>query len=118
MLQRLGKARSARAEDQARTAGLGGNNGAEAPAEAATRTGLSEVHVTSPAGEPGRPGGAGPSGEGGRPRQGGRPGAAGRPQDTSRAREAAGAPASAARATRTVELPADFDLAAPDPLRA
>src|SRR6516164_8835436 len=48
-------------------------------------------------------------------RLGGRPGAAGRPRDTGRAREAAGAPAPAARAA---ELPADFDLAAHDPLRA
>ena len=124
MLQRLGKARSARATDQARMAGPGGNDGAEAPAEVATRTGLSDVHVTSPAGEPGRPGGASPSLEGGRPRQegrpgeGARPGAAGRPRDNGRTREAAGAPAPAARATRTVELPADFDLAAHDPLRA
>jgi len=107
MLQRLGRARSARATDQARTAGLGGANGAEAPAEVAARTGLSEVRVTSPAREPGRPGGASPSGEGGRPRQGGRsgeggrPGAAGRPRDTGRARVAAGAPGQAARATRT-----------------
>src|SRR5579871_3641029 len=120
MLQRLGKARSARAADQVRTAGL---DGAEAPAEGAARTGLSEVNGTSLAGEPDRPAGARPSREGGRqqggpPGEGGRPGAAGRPRDTGRAREAAGAPAPAARATRTVELPADFDLAAHDPLRA
>ena len=124
MLQRLGRARSARAADQARTAGPGGNDGAAAPAEVAATAGLGAVHVTSPAGEPSRPGRAGPSGKGGRPRQGersgegGRPGAAGRPRDTGRAREADGVPAPAARATRTVELPADFDLAAHDPLRA
>ena len=118
MLQRLGKARSARAGDQAGPAGRGGNDGAEAPAEVATRAGLSEVNGTLPAGEPGRPGGAGPAGEGGRHGEGGRPGAAGRPRDTGRAREAAGAPAPAARAARTVELPADFDLAVHDPLRA
>jgi serine phosphatase RsbU (regulator of sigma subunit) len=124
MLQRLGRARSARAADQARMAGPGGNDGAAAPAEVATAADLGTVHVTSPAGEPSRPGRAGPSAKGGRPRQGGRPGeggrprAAGRPRDTGRAREADGAPAPAARATRTVELPADFDLAAHDPLRA
>jgi serine phosphatase RsbU (regulator of sigma subunit) len=123
MLQRLGRTRSARAADQARTAGPGGNDGAAAPAEVAARAGLGAVHVTSPAGVPSRPGGASPSGEGGRRQggrsgEGGRPGAAGRPRDTGRAREADGAPAPAARGTRTVELPADFDLAAHDPLRA
>ena len=121
MLQRPGKARSARAAGQARAAGPGGSDGAEAPAEVAAGTGPGEVNGTSPSREPGRPGGARPSGERGRRRQGGRageggrPGAAGRPLDTGRAREAGGAQAPAARAA---ELPADFDLAAHDPLRA
>ena len=122
MLQRLGKARSAKG-DPARAAGPGSNDGAGAPAEVAALTGPGEVNGTSLAGEPGRPGGAGPAGEGrppqgGRPGEGGRPGAAGRLRGTGRPREAAGAPAPAARTARTVELPADFDLAAHDPLRA
>ena len=122
MLQRLGKARSAKG-DPARAAGPGKNDGAGAPAQVAALTGPGEVNGTSLAGEPGRPGGAGPAGEGrppqgGRPGEGGRPGAAGRLRGTGRPREAAGAPAPATRAARTVELPADFDLAAHDPLQA
>jgi serine phosphatase RsbU (regulator of sigma subunit) len=132
MLQRLGRARSAKG-DPIGPAGLSGNDGAGAPAGAEALADLSEVNGTSLADEPGRPGWADPSGEGGRPRQGGRPGVGGRPgaagrprdtagnpRDTGTVKEAAGAPAPApaARATRTVELPPDFDLAAHDPLRA
>ena len=120
MLQRLGKARSARAGDPAGTAGPE----ADESAEVASLTGLGAANGAPPDGQPDGSGGAGPAGEGGRPRQGGppgeggRPGAAGRPRPTGRTREAANAPAPAPRATQTVELPADFDLAAHDPLRA
>ncbi len=132
MLQRLGKARSARGDPApvAGPAGPGGNQDAVVPAEVPAGTGLGELNGASAASAPGRPAAAGPSvaatpsgpdgtsGEGGRPGEGGRAGVAGRPRETSQSREAPGAPAPIARAARTVELPADFDLAAHDPLRA
>ena len=96
MLQRLGNARSARG-DPAPVAGpapLGANEDAGAPAGVPGRTGPGELNGASPASAPGRP------------------------RETSRSREAPGAPAPAAPAERTAELPADFDLAAHDPLRA
>ena len=96
MPQRLGKARSARG-DPAPVAGparLGANEDAGAPAEVPGLTSPGELNGASPASAPGRL------------------------PETSRSREAPGAPAPAARPERTVELPADFDLAAQDPLRA
>ena len=96
MLQRLGKARSARADPVpvAGPARLGANGDAGAPAEVPGPTDLGELNGASPASAPGRL------------------------RETSRSREAPGTPAPAARVARTVELPADFDLAAHDPLRA
>jgi serine phosphatase RsbU (regulator of sigma subunit) len=95
MLQRLGKARSARGgpvpvDGPAR---LEANGDAGAPAEVPAPTDLGELNGASPASAPGRL------------------------RETSRSREAPGTPAPAARPARTVELPADFDLAAHDPLR-
>jgi serine phosphatase RsbU (regulator of sigma subunit) len=113
MLQRLGKARSARG-DTAGPAGLGGNDGT-APAGSAVLTGAGAANgadAAGPPGDPGRPGQAGPGGEAGRARKTGTGGGAGR------AREAAAVPAATARATRGTDLPDDFDLAAHDPLRA
>src|SRR5690349_12434085 len=86
MLQRLGKARSAKAGDQARTTGPGGNDGASARAALAAVAG---------------------------------PGAAnGAADEPGRSQKAGSPPAATARAAPGAGLPADFDLAAHDPLRA
>ena len=96
MLQRLGKARSVRGDPApvAGPAGPGANEDAGAPAEVPGLTGLGEPNGASPASAPARL------------------------REAGRSREAPGDPAPAAQAERTVELPADFDLAAQDPLRA
>jgi serine phosphatase RsbU (regulator of sigma subunit) len=129
MLQRLGKAWSAKGDPEVTAlTGPGAGNGA-APAGAPGRSGEAR-----PPGEAGRPGQAEAPGSSrrpgnGRPAGGGRPAGAerdtaaetGSPPETGGAREAgpardaAGVPAATARAT---DLPADFHLAAHDPLRA
>ena len=129
MLQRLGKAWSAKGDPEVTAlTGPGAGNGA-APAGAPGRSGEAR-----PPGEAGRPGQAEAPGSSrrpgnGRPAGGGRPAGAerdtaaetGSPPETCGAREAgpardaAGVPAATARAT---DLPADFHLAAHDPLRA
>ena len=129
MLQRLGKAWSAKGDPEVTALpGPGAGNGA-APAGAPGRSGEAR-----PPGEAGRPGQAEAPGSSrrpgnGRPAGGGRPAGAerdtaaetGSPPETGGAREAgpardaAGVPAATARAT---DLPADFHLAAHDPLRA
>jgi len=123
MLQRLGKAWSAKGDPEVTAlTGPGAGNGA-APAGAPGRSGEAR-----PPGEAGRPGQAEAPGSSrrpgnGRPAGGGRPAGAerdtaaetGSPPETGGAREAGPVPAATARAT---DLPADFHLAAHDPLRA